>query len=179
MQEPQRRRGNVATHPLSESYWNRGLCSVEKWESEKHKNWRIPAEGFKGHVATDGSLLGTAGKWGSRGWAVVHLDYDEELGHLHWMYGSIEAEFEVQRTNKRAELTAFLCLLKKVIGPIKVHVDSEGIFDGLWRGEIRCIDPKAGDADLWFKNLGRVAPSSLNINFGGSGACQGAPHKEG
>ena len=36
--------------------------------------------------------------------------------------------------NKRAELTAFLCFLKKVTGPIKVHVDNKGIRDGLWRG---------------------------------------------
>ena len=28
------------------------------------------------------------------------------------MYGSMDAELEVQRTIKRAELTAFLCLLK-------------------------------------------------------------------
>ena len=41
-------------------------------------------------MATHGSLLGTAGKW-----AVVQLDHDEEmLG----MFGSAEAEFEVQRT---------------------------------------------------------------------------------
>ena len=43
----------------------------------------------------------------------------------------MEAEFEVQRTVKRAELTAFLCFLKRVIGPIKVHVDNKGIIDGL------------------------------------------------
>ena len=35
------------------------------------------------------------------------------------MYGLMEAEFEVQRTVKRAELTAFLCLPKRVIGPIE------------------------------------------------------------
>ena len=52
----------------------------------------------------------------------MKLDYDEELGLLHRMYGSMEAEFEV----KRAEL-------KKVTGPIKVHVDNTGIMDGLWR----------------------------------------------
>ena len=40
----------------------------------------MPAEGFKGHVATDGSLLSTAGKWRACGWSVVQLDYDEELG---------------------------------------------------------------------------------------------------
>ena len=62
---------------------------------------------------------------------------------------SMEAELEVQRTIKRAELTAFLCLLMKVIGPIKVHVDNKGIIDGRWRGERKCIDPQAGDADLW------------------------------
>ena len=40
----------------------------------------MPVEGFKGHVATDGSLPGKVGKWGACGWAVVQLDYDEELG---------------------------------------------------------------------------------------------------
>ena len=60
-------------------------------------------------------------------------------------------KFEVQRTVKTAELTAFLCILKKVIGLTKVHVDNKGIVDGLWRGERKCIDPKAGDADLWIK----------------------------
>ena len=80
------------------------------------------------------------------------LGYDEEeLGHLRGMYGSTEAELEVQRTIKRAELTAFFCFLNKVIGPIKVHVDNKGIIDGLWRRERKCIDPKTGDADLWIK----------------------------
>ena len=53
----------IVTHPLSESQWNKGHFSMKKWESEKHKSWSMPAEGFKGHVATDGSLPGTAGKW--------------------------------------------------------------------------------------------------------------------
>ena len=39
----------------------------------------MPAEGFKGHVAIDGSMLGNSGKWGARGWAVVQLDHDEEI----------------------------------------------------------------------------------------------------
>ena len=37
----------------------------------------------------------------------------------------MEAEYEVQRTIKRVELTAFLCFLRKAIGPIKVHVDNK------------------------------------------------------
>ena len=90
-------------HPLSGSQWNRGHFSMRKWESEKHKSWCMPAETSKGHVATDGSLLGTARKWGACG--VVQLDYDEE-GPLHGMYGSMEAEYEVQRTIKMSELTA-------------------------------------------------------------------------
>ena len=52
--------------------------------------WGMPAEGFKGHVNTDGSLLGTGGKWGACGWSVVELSYDEQLGPLHGMYGSVE-----------------------------------------------------------------------------------------
>ena len=43
----------------------------------------------------------------------------------------MEAELEVHRTVKRAGLTAFICILKDVIRPIKVHVDNRGIIDGL------------------------------------------------
>ena len=70
------------------------------------ERWGFPAEGFKGHVATDGSLLGAAGKCRA-------CDFDEELGLVHGMYGSMDAELEVKRTIKRVELTAFTCLLKK------------------------------------------------------------------
>ena len=52
---------------------------MTKWESEKHKCWCMPAEGFKGHVTTDGSSLGKAGKWGARGWAEVPLEIDDEM----------------------------------------------------------------------------------------------------
>ena len=45
-------RGTVS-HPLTESQSNRVHFSMTKWESEKPKSWRMPAEGFKGHVATD------------------------------------------------------------------------------------------------------------------------------
>ena len=69
------------------------------------------------------------------GCVVVQLNYDVEMGPLHGMHGSMEAEYEVQRTINLAELTAFLCLLRKVSGPIKVHVDNEGIIDGLLSGE--------------------------------------------
>ena len=55
-------RGIVA-HPLSESQWNRGHFSVTKWESEKHRSWNMQVEGFRDHVATDGSLLEKTGKW--------------------------------------------------------------------------------------------------------------------
>ena len=156
---------------------------MTKWESEKHKSWCMPAEGFKGHVATDGSLLGSAGKWRACRWAVVQLDYDEEMEPLHGIYGSMEAALEDQRANKRAGLTAFLCLSKKCLDLSRCMSTTKGIIDGLWRGERECIKTKAGDADLWIKiweELHRltaeVAPSSHNRSFGGSGACQGTPH---
>ena len=47
----------IVVHPLCESQWNRGQFSVKKWESERHKSWGMTVEGFKDHVATDGSLL--------------------------------------------------------------------------------------------------------------------------
>ena len=68
---------------------------------------------------------------------------------MHGMYGTLDAELEVQRTIKRAELTAFLSLHRTAIGATMVHVDSTDIIDGLWRGEMRCIGPRAKDADSW------------------------------
>ena len=38
-----------------------------------------------------------------------------------------ECELEVQRPIKRAELTAFLCLLGVIIGPTTAHVDNKGL----------------------------------------------------
>ena len=40
------------------------------------------------------------------------------------------------------------------------------IIDGLWRGERKCIDPKAGDVDLWIKiweELHRLAARDIVV----------------
>ena len=112
-----------------------------QWEEEQHLDDLIERRRMEGSSLSRGACCG----------AVVQLDYDEEMGPLHGMYGSMEAEFEVERTIKRAELTAFLCFLRKVCEPIKIHVDNKGIIDGLREGETECIKPRAGDADLWIK----------------------------
>ena len=60
-----------------------------------------------------------------------------------------DADLEVQRTIKRAELRAFLSLLRRIVGSTAARVDDKRIIDGLWRGAMKCIGPKAKDADLW------------------------------
>ena len=97
-----------------------------------------------------GSGENVVGQWCS-------LDYDEEMGPLHGMCGSMEAELEVQRATKRAELAAFLCLLRKVSGPIKVHVDNKGIIDGLRKGEKQVNQAKSRRCRPVHKQLGRTA----------------------
>ena len=85
---------------------------------------------------------------------------------MHRVYGTLDAELEVQRTIKRAELTSFLCLLRKAIGPTVVHVDNKVIIDGLWRGEMKCIGAKAKDADLWiliWKEVHRVHQEGILV----------------
>ena len=83
--------------------------TVRRWESEQHKNWSMPAGGFRNLVATGGFLLGVSGKWSACGWSVVQLDHDQEVGPMHGMCGTLDAELDVERTINRAELTAFLC----------------------------------------------------------------------
>ena len=57
----------------------------------------------------------------------------------------------VQRTIKRADLTAFLCFLRKVCGPIKIHVENQGRIDGFEKVKKRALSQEL-DADLWTKN---------------------------
>ena len=96
---------------------------MRKCESEKHKSWSMPAEGFKDQVATDGSLLEKRWQVGSMWLGSGTVDYNEETRPLHGMYSSMEAESEVQRTIKRAELTPFFVLPQKSMW---THQDSCG-----------------------------------------------------
>ena len=77
------------------------------WESEEHRSWGIPVEGFRNHVATDGCLLGVVGRWSACGWSLVQVDHGEVTGPMDVMYGTLNAELDVQRTTKRAELLIF------------------------------------------------------------------------
>ena len=56
----------------------------------------------------------------------------EEMAPMHEIYETLNAELEVQRTTKRTELTAFLCLFRRIFGPITGRVDNKGSTDGLW-----------------------------------------------
>ena len=119
------------------SAWRSGSLRSTVGTYQQKASWGLFA-GKSGQVGSMWLGSGAVGLW----WGV---------GPLHGMYGSMAAEFEVQRTIKKAEMTAFLCLLKRVIGPTRAHVDNKGIVDGLRRGERECIKPRAGDADLSIK----------------------------
>ena len=106
----------------------------------------MPGEGFQGHVTAEGSLLGVSGRW-----SVVQVDHDEEMESMYRLYGTLDAELEVRRTIRRAELATSLCLLREAVGPTLVHVDNKGIIGG--------IGQKAKDAHLWITILGRGAKS--------------------
>ena len=48
-----------------------------------------------------------------------------------------------------------------------VHVDNEGIIDGLWTGEMKCIGPTAKDADVWMlirEELHRVHQEGILVD---------------
>ena len=61
---------------------------------------------------------------------------DEQMVPLRGMYGPLDAEFEVRRTIKWTELTAFPCRITRIVGATTAHVETKGIIDGLWRGQM-------------------------------------------
>ena len=80
------------THPLSESLWLNSLLEVRQRVSEQPRSGSFPVEGFRDHVATDGSLLRVTGKRSACGWSVVQLDHDKEMEPMHGMHGTLDAE---------------------------------------------------------------------------------------
>ena len=60
----EQKRGIVA-HPLSESQW-----SIRSGSPRSTRAGAFQRRGFMGHVVTDSSLLGRAGKWRACGWSV-------------------------------------------------------------------------------------------------------------
>ena len=91
------------------------------------------------------------------------------------MYGSMMAEFDVQRTIKRVELAAFLCILKKWLDPPRCMSTTKELLTGFGEEKENASIEKLAMLTCGFFKMGRVVLSS---NFGGSGARQGAPHKE-
>ena len=61
----------------------KGPPKSAKMGVRKAQKLELPAEGFRDHVTTDGSLLGVSGKWSVCGWSVVQLDHDEEMAPMY------------------------------------------------------------------------------------------------
>ena len=83
---------------------------------------------------------------------MVRLDHDGELGPLRAVYGTMGAELEVQRTSKTAELTAFLCLLKKsYCSPSRCMLIIKELLISCGEEKGNALIQNAGDADLRIK----------------------------
>ena len=55
----------------------------------------------------------------------------------------LDAEREVHRAIKRAELTACFCPSEVLSGVITAHVDHKGVMGGLWKGKIEVHWPES------------------------------------
>ena len=171
-------RGNTP-YPICEGPWRKSQLSACKRQPEERRSWNLLVEGFQDHVATDGSSWGESGRWGASGCSVAQLDHDEELGQMHGMYGALDANLEVQRTIKRADLTDFHFVVKRTIGQDTAHVDNQGINDRLHRGEMRCFRPTSKDVDLWihiWEESQENTQSSISFK---AQVCQSPSHEEG
>ena len=89
-------------HPLSECQWNRSHFSMKKRESEKHKKKECASRSASKATLPLMALFWAPLASGEHvvGRSVVQLDYDEELGLVRGVYGSMYGEFKVQRTKK-------------------------------------------------------------------------------
>ena len=107
-----------------------------------------------------------ARKWRACGWSVVQVEFDEELGPRHGMYGSMDAELELQRTIKRAELTAFPCLLKKVIGPSRCMSTTKELLMGFGKEKENASTQRLAMLTCCKKNCGKSCTCQSHFSGG-------------
>ena len=143
--------------PLSEGQWKKSHLTVRRWESERRfpqpRNHRWLAVGSIRQVGARAD-----GQWCS--WTTTRRWGRYAICTEHWMQ-----RLRCGVSSKRAELTAFSCAFsQKSWGPTTVHVDNYRIFDGLWRGEMRCIGQ--GRRFLWiliWEELHRVHQEGIVV----------------
>ena len=72
------------------------------------------------------------------GWSVVPLDHDEERwDRCTGVFGTLDAELEVQRTIQRAEFTAFLCFFGELLVQRRRTLTTKALLMGKQQTPIR------------------------------------------
>ena len=105
--------------------------------------------------------------------------HDGVMGPMRGIDGTSDAECDVQRNIKRAELTAILCLLTRMVGPTSAHVAYRGIISTgavEKKNEVHLSENEGcGSVD---SDVGRNTHAPPRRNFFGSRACQSAQVEE-
>ena len=115
---------------------------MKKWNLISMEGGAFQQKGFKAMLLRAALCWVSAGKWRACGWSVVQLDYDGELGLLHGVYASTDAELEVQAHHQEGRAGGLL-----QSSPSRFMSTTKELLIG----QMKSIDPKAGDADLWIK----------------------------
>ena len=58
------------------------------WILDTSRDWDRRVQGFREHIAIDGSVKGVSGRDAACGWEVVHLDHDKEEEPWYATYDS-------------------------------------------------------------------------------------------
>ena len=100
---------------------------------------------FWGNVFTDGAMRGPAlARLRRAGWAAVCVNHGGLI--INGLYGTCQDVFP---TAFRAELLAVERVLLLACPPITIHVDNQGVIDGIGRGSTWCCASARPAADIW------------------------------
>ena len=79
---------------------------------------------------------------------MVQLDHDEEMWPTHGMYGTLlDDAFGGAALHRKSGVHGVLVSLQGSYRSYLVFTLTTRVMDGLWRGEMRCIGPRAKEAD--------------------------------
>ena len=144
---------HVAEQQPGSLLWTRALARdpSREWpplETKEEVHWRLaPGQEplFEGSAFSDGPRCGNT-EHAMVGWSVAGM---EGMEPKVVAFGPVPTKLPVQRRIKRAELFAFLQLLRFSQPPVRAVTDHLGILQGLKKGEQWCTAATRAHADVW------------------------------
>ena len=96
----------LVSYPKIIQKWKCSRPWKQKWIPDTSRDWDRRVEGFREHIAIDGSVTRISRRDAACGWAVVQLEYDKEEEPRYAICGTCAGRNRSAKIDQKAEVWA-------------------------------------------------------------------------